>query len=90
MVTFTEEIHNGKLHLLCREDSGGFDVFVKLPYAFFVVAIPSEFDMLVYNNLTSIVTKKLFGGMFSMSLILFMKSFLSFIQDGICFTMGCR
>ena len=50
-----------------------FDIRGQLLYAFSTAAIPSESGMLVSNELTSIVTKKLFGGIFLMLFILFIK-----------------
>ena len=45
-------------------------------------SIPSWFGMLVYNDLTSRVTRYVSGVIFSVLLILYMKSVVSFIYDG--------
>ena len=52
-------------------------LFGSLLYSFFTAAIPSEFGMLVDNDLTFIVTEYLFGGIFPMSLF--------FLRNHLCF-----
>ena len=67
----------------------GVVLFGSLSYFFFTEAIPSLLEILVYSDLTSIVTRNELGRIEKLS-ILFMKSFVFLIYDWISLTRGCR
>ena len=58
-------------------------------YFFVTEAIPLLLGILEYSDWTSIVTRWELGGTGKL-LILFMKSFVSLIYNGIFLTRGCR
>ena len=58
--------------------------------AFFAASNPSRFGMLVWNDLISNVTRSVSFIIFSLSLILLMKSDVSFVYGGSVFQYGWR